>query len=329
MPKHSGPRRRLLVMNCHEAWVHQLSVLDADLDIVIGLPGRTVSGWDEQMRPVPKNARLISLAQALGMQREYYCMVGHNITDLLDLKTRSGPKLLMLHTTIEGRMAEAPSEVSREELLDALGTYVELLRAHVVAVSALKGDSWGIPYELVPCAVASADYLEPTYELAAGIRVSNLITRRSKILMWEFHQRAFAGLPVALVGHNPDLGSEAAKNWADLKEQLSRHRFFVHTAEPGLEDGYNMATLEAMAAGLPVLGNKNPTSPITHGVDGFLSDDPEELGAAARRLLDDTALAARMGNAARETVRRRFPLTQFKKDFTRALETARAKFLTK
>jgi hypothetical protein len=325
-PKRSGPRRRVLVMNCHEAWVHQLGVLDFDLDIVVGLKGRLVSGWDEQMRPVPKNARLISLEQALGMRLEYHCMIGHNISDLLDLKERQGPKILMLHTTIEGRMAEAPSAVSRDELLEAVATYVGLVRAHVVAVSELKGTSWQIPHQTVPCAVEVGEYLEPTRELARGLRISNLITRRGKILMWDFHQRAFAGLPLTLIGHNPDLGTAASRDWTELKLSLSQHRFFVHTAEPGLEDGYNMATLEAMAAGLPVLGNRNPTSPITHGVDGFLADDPAELGAHARKLLEDAELSARMGQAARETVRRKFPLSQFKRDFTQAIEAARARF---
>jgi glycosyltransferase involved in cell wall biosynthesis len=57
----------------------------------------------------------------------------------------------------------------------------------------------------------------------------------------------------------------------------------------------NMATLEAMAAGLPVLGNCHPTSPSRHAVGGFLSNDPEELRAFARRLLRDPDLATQMG----------------------------------
>lgn len=69
-------------------------------------------------------------------------------------------------------------------------------------------------------------------------------------------------------------GVEAAKNWDNLKEMLQLHRFYIHTADPRYEDGVNMATLEAMAAGMPVLGNRHPTSPIEHGKSGFLSDNP-------------------------------------------------------
>jgi hypothetical protein len=42
---------RLLVLNCHEAWVYQLRRLDMPMDIVVGLPGRYTAGWDEGMRP--------------------------------------------------------------------------------------------------------------------------------------------------------------------------------------------------------------------------------------------------------------------------------------
>ena len=53
---------------------------------------------------------------------------------------------------------------------------------------------------------------------------------------------------MTLVGRNDNMpGVEPAHDWAELKQILSRHRFFVHTADPNLEDGYNMATLEAMA----------------------------------------------------------------------------------
>ena len=38
-----------------------------------------------------------------------------------------------------------------------------------------------------------------------------------------------------------------------------------------------MATVEAMAAGMPIIGNRHPDSPVEHGVNGFLSDDPAEL----------------------------------------------------
>jgi glycosyltransferase involved in cell wall biosynthesis len=175
----------------------------------------------------------------------------------------------------------------------------------------------------VPLTADPADYLPWRGDLACGLRVSNHILRRARTLRWDFHQRAFAGVPMTLVGHNPELpGAHASRNWNELKDILSHHRFFVHTAQPDLEDGYNMATLEAMAAGLPVLGNPHPTSPIVDGVDGLLSDDPAKLNACARRLLADRELAAQMGRAAQQTVVERFSGEAFRTGVLRAIQAA-------
>jgi glycosyltransferase involved in cell wall biosynthesis len=147
--------------------------------------------------------------------------------------------------------------------------------------------------------------------------------------MWGLHERAFRGLPVKLVGHNPGMaGVKAAEGWDDLKRQLRSHRFYIHTANPRYEEGFNMATVEAMAAGMPVIGNRHAGSPIRDGVSGFLSDDPDELRKYARMLLEDREMANAMGEEARKTAIERFSITQFSEGFWRSIETARKKRFT-
>ena len=124
-------------------------------------------------------------------------------------------------------------------------------------------------------------------------------------------------------------GIDAARDWDHLKATLQSHRFYIHTADARLEAGHNMATAEAMAAGLPVLGNRHPTSPIRHGISGFLSDDPRELAHYARILLEDPDLAALMGQQARQTVAERFSLVRFRHSFLRSIEIARRKWYTR
>ena len=141
------------------------------------------------------------------------------------------------------------------------------------------------------------------------------------------YEKAFDGIPVRLVGHNPNMpGVRATNSWDHLKRMLQSHRFYIHTANPELEDGYNLASLEAMAAGMPVLGNRHPTSPIEHSVSGFLSDDPAELCRYANMLLEDKILATMMGREARKTVIEQFSMTNFKEAFLKSIETARQKW---
>lgn len=316
---------RLLVFNCHEAWVHQLRLLDKPLDIIVGLPGRHTRSWDESIRPVPPLARLVTLDQVFAARETYDCIIGHNLTDLLDAKTLPGPRLLVIHLTLEGVLLEQRLSMDVEEFRRTLHRYAALTNTHVIAVSPLKGRSWGFDQYIVPLSVDPADYLPWSGDLALGLRVSNFLLRRPRTLFWEFHKEAFSGIPMTIVGHNPELpGVHPSRDWADLKSILSRHRFFVHTADPQLEDGYNTATLEAMAAGLPILGNAHPTSPITHGHDGFLSGDPAELRRHAQLLINDRELAARMGQAARETVGARFSAEAFRVGFLERIAEAQA-----
>jgi len=164
-------------------------------------------------------------------------------------------------------------------------------------------------------------------QIAMGLRISNFIYSRKKILLWDLHEKAFDGVPVRLVGHNPNMpGVAAANDWNDLKKMPQSYRFYVHTAAPELEDGYNTASLEAMAAGMPVLGNRHPGSPVEHGISGFLSDDPDELRKYAGILLENRDLAVKMGRQARKTVIERFSMSRFKEGFLISIETARRKW---
>jgi len=319
--------KTLLVFNCHEAWVYQLGALGYNLDIIVGLKGGYKQTWDKQMRPMPPNSRLISLPQALQSQTRYYCIITHNVTDLLDVKFRPEPRLMVIHSTLEGRAIEEKSGIPPQRMREMLRQYIDIADVHAVAVSELKGKSCGFAEDIVPLAVNKDDYLPYSGHLAVGLRICNFIESRKKILLWDFHEKAFDGIRVRLVGHNPDMaGVTASGNWNDLKQILQSHRFYIHTAKPGFEDGYNMASLEAMAAGMPVLGNRLPNSPIEHGISGFLSDDPDELRKYAGMLLEDRDLAAKMGRQARKTVSERFSMSRFKEGFLRSIETARRKW---
>lgn len=318
--------KTLLVFNCHEAWVYQLGVLGHNLDIIVGLEGRTQPTWDERMRPVPPNSRLITLSEALKSTTNYYCIITHNMTDLLDVKLRPEPRINVIHLMIETRALEEKSKIAPEKIKEILHQYLELIGGHAMAVTMSKGESWGFTEDIVLNSSNPEDYLPYSGQLACGLLIANYIEKRKEYLLWDFQKLAFGTIPVRIVGHNPGMpGVEASKNWDNLKDMLQSHRFYIHTADPKYEDGFNMATLEAMAAGMPILGNRHPTSPIQHGKSGFLSDDPYELQKYARILLDDRDLAIKMGRQAQKIVLERFSTTRFKEAFLKSIETARQK----
>ncbi|MBF0109366.1 MAG: glycosyltransferase [Magnetococcales bacterium] len=322
----SFPRHgiRLLTLNSHEAWIHQLEALGYPLAIIDGLPNREVSSWDKRIRPVPENARLITLNQAHETPGGYDCIIAHSIQDLMDVRTIAGARILVIHNRLESRIRGALDVMNPMMVQQTLKHYLELTGGHVVAVSRAKGESWGFAGgDVVEFGVDPEHYLPWVGDMAAGLRVANQIDRKKELLNWDFHRAAFTGIPVTIVGDNPEMpGVHPSRDWEDLKKILSHHRFFIHTAHPSLEDGYNMATIEAMAAGLPVLGNVHPTSPIEHGVSGFLCDDPGTLRLHAKQLLEDRSLAERMGRQARQKVTDFFSRSRFAAGFMKVIQKA-------
>lgn len=322
MAEHST--KRLLVFNCHEAWVYQLACLPYELDIVVGLPGRHTPDWDKHTRPIPPNARLIRLEQIKAENPFYSVIITHNPSDLLDIRNRLEPCILVLHLPLVARILLEKPTIPAPRALAILNEYVNLRGVHVVAVSELKGRSWGYTKHIIPFGIDSADYPPHVGTTARGLRISNYINQRKSFLNWDFHAKAFGDIPVTLVGHNPDMVDvNPSRNWDHLKEILSRHRFYIHTADIDMEDGFNMAMVEAMAAGLPVLGNCHPTSLVENGINGFTSNDPEELNGYAKLLMTDAAQALRMGQAARRTVRERFSMKAFRDNMENAIVCAR------
>ena len=70
-----------------------------------------------------------------------------------------------------------------------------------------------------------------------------------------------------------------------------------------IPEPFGQVVIEAMAAGVPVVAaaDGGPAEIITHDIDGLLipSGDDEALGRALRRLVDDSDLRHRLGNAGR------------------------------
>ncbi|HPV77371.1 MAG TPA: glycosyltransferase [Gemmatimonadaceae bacterium] len=279
------------------------------------------------MRPLPEGARTVTLDDVRFGGVQYDCVINHNITDLLDTKFLDAPKLLVLHDMLEGRMAQQDADFDAREMRAVLNTYLASVGGHAIAISRSKAKSWGVTHVVVHNSADPEAYLPYVGDLACGLRVANHVSSKRVFLAWDFHEEALAGLPLRIVGHNPDLaGVDAADDWDHLKRMLASHRFLVHTADPRFEDGYNMAVLEAMAAGMPILTHRHPTTIVEHGVTGFVAESPLEMRTYAERLLADEALAHELGANGRRHIERHFSPDRFRVEFGKAIQEARKKW---
>ena len=82
-------------------------------------------------------------------------------------------------------------------------------------------------------------------------------------------------------------------------------------------EGFGLTVTEGMWKGKPVIGGDagGIRVQINDGVSGFLVSSPEECAKRLVELLKDEPLAARIGKAARESVRQRFLLPRLALDY--------------
>jgi len=118
---------------------------------------------------------------------------------------------------------------------------------------------------------------------------------------------------------------------AVLVNALQRQATVV--VQKSLAEGFGLTVAEAMWKGRPVVASRigGIQDQIDDGRTGLLLNDPRDLaeyGRAVRRLLEDPALASKIGEAAREKVRNHFlgprHLMQYAELFQQFLATPRA-----
>jgi len=101
--------------------------------------------------------------------------------------------------------------------------------------------------------------------------------------------------------------------------------------QKSIKEGFGLTVTEAMWKGAAVVGGR--TGGIAHqiedGVNGFLVDSVEETADRIVALLKDRSLASRLGQKAKETVRKRFLMTRLMEDWLDLIGSFEASFKLK
>lgn len=308
-------RLRIVTFNAHQPYLHLLSRIPIDMDVIqLKNHGRFLQTWSETVRPLPDRWELIDREEAERRIRKgrYALALAHNINDYIDFNRFSIPKVLLIHVSITGRILEEKSGINRESYLADVRKLLQATGGRLVYISEFKKSDWGIPGRVIPHGIDPSEYPDYTGSISRILRVANNLVERDAILDYRAHRRLTEDFPLTLIGDNPMLPqARRSKSWEDLKMLYASHRLYLHTAVPACEDGYNLAMLEAMAAGMPIVSTAHPTSPLSDGHNGFISSDLAILREKIAILLSNQDLAATLGRKARETVAKKFSLQTF------------------
>jgi glycosyltransferase involved in cell wall biosynthesis len=117
------------------------------------------------------------------------------------------------------------------------------------------------------------------------------------------------GLPVKVSGKSPGL-SVPAESTEHLREIYQKSRIFYNTS---IHSPVPTVLLEAMACGCAIVSTATCMIPevIQHGVNGLISNDPKELRSYLEMLLNNDAVAKKLGENARKTIEEKYDLQRF------------------
>lgn len=303
---------RILTVNRHTAYLYLLSKTGHHFFVAGG------ERWGElAQRPLPENVVILNKPVDKRTIKTFDLVIGHDPfhdlmhLGLLAIRSRI-PYIQILHGRRE-RTGYRRSFLRRWlkriycDLVLRTISFSKLIK--FVFISPSVQSSWKLPGRVI-CPGIPVDEMLPYHgEEETLLIVGNDLHREHFDFAALQELKRF--LPVRIIGRNPKIPeAKSAASWEELKKLYSSCRAYLNiTREP--EDGYNLATLEAMASGMPVLTLQHPTSPIKDGFNGLVAKDTNELVEKGRWLLEDRDLAKRLGENARYTVMERFSIQRF------------------
>ncbi len=320
---------KILTFNWHEPYLCLLSRMNHEFLVVEPeIAPDQFRKWDRNMRPVPGNCDLISMEQAHNKleQGEIDCIIAHNVKDLIEVKDYSLPKILVFHNCLTTEIGLGNNKVNREEYLEKMAPLLE--GTTKVFISEMKRADWKMDGTIILPGLDISEYGGYTGKDKKVLRVGNLLKERDLMMGYSFGEEVVKNHPLMTLGLNPDIpGSRISDGFEDLLNQFRNNRVYINTTVDGFEDGYNMAMLEAMATGMPVVTSQNKTSPVLDGVNGFSSNDSDYLNRCIEILMNDPVLAERLGGHARKTVEEKFPINKFIQSWSSVVELTIKDFL--
>ncbi len=262
-------RYRIITFNSHQPYLHLFAPLPVEMDIIqLKDHQRFLQEWSSAVRPLPERWQLITMEEAGERIKagRYDLAMAHNVSDYIDFNRFAIPRIMVVHTSLTGRILEENSTIQREEYLSDVKKLIEMTQGRLVFISEFKKKDWGLPGEVILHGIEISDYPDYQGHEPAVLRVANNLKERDLILDYRAHLELTRGFPTNLIGDNPQIpGSKRSESWEDLKGLYRSHRLYLNTVVEKCEDGFNLAMLEAMATGMPVVSTAHSTSPIQDG----------------------------------------------------------------
>ncbi len=305
---------RVLTWHVHGSYLYYLAHAPHDFYVPVkegrpeGYGGRSGGfDWPPNLHEVPAGqVRDLQFDCVLFQSKRNYLVDQHEI---LSDGQRRLPRIYLEHDPPR----EHPTD-TRHVVDDAA-----VLLVHVTSFNELMWDAGHTPTRVIEHGVVVPEGLAYRGDLARGLVVVNGLATRGRRLGLDVFERARREVPLDLAGMGSEaLGGLGEVGHDDLPRLEIGYRFFFN---PIRYTSLGLAVCEAMMLGLPIVGLATTEMSIVveNGVSGFVDTSPGRLAARMRDLLDDHALACRLGEGARRAARERFDIRRFARDWDAAI----------
>jgi len=253
---------RIFVANRHEPYIELFAATGFDFEVSppVEDPGLA---WRTAFRPVPANVKLLP--------KHPDDLSGYDLVLLLswaDLRfTKSARRRMFVELNI---LSECVSFGGADELrrLFARGEVGGLAGVELAFISGKKRDDWGpaaADYPIVPSGV-DTDFWTPGDKRFTDhrvLRVANAFQQRRHMQGYDVSEAILDGLyPSRTIGIQfGAMPSDVPASVEALREAYRRAPVMLSCLDDQREDGYNLAVLEAMATGCPVVATPNSSRP--------------------------------------------------------------------
>lgn len=343
---HTTPRR-LRVLSCRWHVPHQYELwrLPLDVTLVTGLGNPMIESWDYGQRPLPANARFRHVDEI--DPRRFDLAILHFDENVLAPQNTNGvigpewgaafkylhglaglPKVAICHGTPQfhgqydidyaGADLMQPIEAERARLVDFLGDIPVVCNSHQAEAEWRFRRSRTIWHGFDP-----SEFPPATYERGILSPVGPLVLSRPHYRGWFLYRKVFDG-------HHAELRPETLRvpephpRYATNTYAVAKYRRYVDELRrysayfnPTLRSPMPRARCEPMMCGVVTVNaaNHDVERFIENGVDGFYSNDPDELRDQLRHLLRNPAAVRTMGAAARRKAMSVFHVDRYLSDW--------------
>ena len=193
---------------------------------------------------------------------------------------------------------------------ETLSQFLSMRGDYNIFITNYSKGKWGMDGDVIEHSV-DTNLFKPDdgVDRSKILTVAHDFIKRDYALNYQGWERITKGLDRVVVGETEGLSSQS-ESVEDLVKSYQNALVYIN---PSVLSPVPTSMLEAMSCGCAIVTTETCEIPnfIEHGVNGFISNNEEDLRSYCEQLLEDKPLAAKMGAEARKTIEEKFSEQEF------------------